>query len=195
MVRPTFERETLALTDAQSIAIADGVDDPDGIDFDGGGTNPDSGGVTPPSAQSLQVVNPSGPVVELDFSVATWWFVTLTEDVEITIVNPPASGSVGQLNVVLIQGTGAPWVVTTWPAEVGWPDTDGTDGGPAPTLFVVEDAANLITLTTADGGTSYDGFAGESGGAGSGRWELAVIPGSPPDPLYADGDFLYIFVP
>ncbi len=27
-----------------------------------------------------------------------------------------------------------------------------------------------------------------------GRWELAVITGSPPDPLYADGDFLYIFV-
>jgi hypothetical protein len=31
--------------------------------------------------------------------------------------------------------------------------------------------------------------------ATSGRWELAVIPGSPPDPLYAGGDFLYIFVP
>ncbi len=29
----------------------------------------------------------------------------------------------------------------------------------------------------------------------TGRWELAVITGSPPDPLYADGDFLYIFVP
>lgn len=28
----------------------------------------------------------------------------------------------------------------------------------------------------------------------SGRWELAVITGSPPDPLYADGDFLYILV-
>ncbi len=29
----------------------------------------------------------------------------------------------------------------------------------------------------------------------TGRWELAVITGSPPDPLYAGGDFLYIFVP
>jgi hypothetical protein len=28
-----------------------------------------------------------------------------------------------------------------------------------------------------------------------GRWELAVIPGSPPDSLYADGDWLYIWVP
>ncbi len=32
-------------------------------------------------------------------------------------------------------------------------------------------------------------------GSATGRWELAVITGSPPDPLYADGDFLYIFVP
>jgi hypothetical protein len=32
-------------------------------------------------------------------------------------------------------------------------------------------------------------------GSASGRWELAVIPGSPPDSLYADGDWLYIFVP
>ncbi len=31
--------------------------------------------------------------------------------------------------------------------------------------------------------------------AAAGRWELAVIPGSPPDSLYADGDWLYIFVP
>ncbi len=29
----------------------------------------------------------------------------------------------------------------------------------------------------------------------TGRWELAVIPGSPPDSLYADGDWLYILVP
>jgi hypothetical protein len=28
----------------------------------------------------------------------------------------------------------------------------------------------------------------------AGRWELAVLTGSPPDPLYADGDFLYIWV-
>ena len=28
----------------------------------------------------------------------------------------------------------------------------------------------------------------------AGRWELAVITGSPPDPLYADGDYLYIWV-
>lgn len=29
----------------------------------------------------------------------------------------------------------------------------------------------------------------------AGRWELAVVPGSPPDSLYADGDWLYIWVP
>lgn len=29
----------------------------------------------------------------------------------------------------------------------------------------------------------------------AGRWELAVVTGSPPDPLYADGDYLYIWEP
>jgi hypothetical protein len=29
----------------------------------------------------------------------------------------------------------------------------------------------------------------------AGRWELAVIPDAPPDTLYADGDWLYIWVP
>lgn len=46
-------------------------------------------------------------------------------------------------------------------------------------------------------GTTNDWRVDLLGGgvAASGRWELAVITGSPPDPLYADGDFLYIFVP
>lgn len=51
---------------------------------------------------------------------------------------------------------------------------------------------------------SGSGSAGSSAAASRGdhvhpevegsRWELAVITGSPPDPLYADGDFLYILV-
>jgi hypothetical protein len=46
------------------------------------------------------------------------------------------------------------------------------------------------------GGTDVqDQQIGHDWGSASGRWELAVIPGSPPDSLYADGDWLYIFVP
>jgi hypothetical protein len=43
--------------------------------------------------------------------------------------------------------------------------------------------------------TSGTAATWQASGVGSGRWELAVITGSPPDPLYAGGDFLYILVP
>lgn len=41
---------------------------------------------------------------------------------------------------------------------------------------------------------SFELYEGDNASTG-GRWELAVVPGSPPDSLYADGDWLYIFVP
>lgn len=42
-------------------------------------------------------------------------------------------------------------------------------------------------------GTPEDPFSADAV-RDAGRWELAVITGSPPDPLYADGDYLYIWV-
>jgi len=70
----------------------------------------------------------------------------------------------------------------------GTPDLDavlavstGQDIADALTGAASPDAGNVFA-TIADIGTI-------------GRWELAVITGSPPDPLYADGDFLYILVP
>jgi hypothetical protein len=157
MVRPSQERATLALTDAQSTSIGSGtaVGD-DGMDYDGGGTNPDAGPVTPPGAEPVEVVADSGTSQTIDFNVATWWDITLTDDCLLTITNAPPAGLVGVLHVILRQGTGAPWEVT-WPAEVEWPDTDGTSGGPAPDLWTLEDAINVIVLTTEDGGTSYGG--------------------------------------
>ncbi len=69
----------------------------------------------------------------------------------------------------------------------------GTGGGGGP--------ADIDTATTAE--TDTDKVLAPDGVGGvewvdapvSGRWELAVIPGSPPDSLYADGDWLYILVP
>ncbi len=61
--------------------------------------------------------------------------------------------------------------------------------------------SDITDLPTAETDTTLvlvpDGAGGVEWGSieDSGRWELAVIPGSPPDPLYAGGDFLYIFVP
>jgi hypothetical protein len=51
-----------------------------------------------------------------------------------------------------------------------------------------------FALSNTDGGSGLDTVTIQSI-VEVGRWELAVIPGSPPDPLYADGDFLYILVP
>jgi hypothetical protein len=69
-------------------------------------------------------------------------------------------------------------------------------GGPLPGL---DDLTDVDLTGLADGDSIvWDAGSGTwipGAGATAGRWELAVITGSPPDPLYADGDFLYIFVP
>lgn len=78
--------------------------------------------------------------------------------------------------------------VPTWPGSVVWA------GGSEPTLTTTPGEEDILVFFTWDGGTTwYGGLWG--GGSTSGRWELAVITGSPPDPLYADGDYLYILVP
>ncbi len=84
----------------------------------------------------------------------------------------------------------------------------GTGPGWADIVYDLDDASNLLhghvryfgypnppTHTfTKNGGTNYS--AAVIGPlTTTGRWELAVIPGSPPDSLYASGDWLYIFVP
>ncbi len=68
---------------------------------------------------------------------------------------------------------------------------------PSPGTFSLDDLDDVDTTGVMEG----DALVFEYGvwvpgaSATSGRWELAVLTGSPPDPLYADGDFLYIFVP
>ncbi len=66
----------------------------------------------------------------------------------------------------------------------------------APAGLSLDDLIDVDTIGAVDG----DVLTFEYGewvalpGATAGRWELAVIPGSPPDSLYADGDWLYILV-
>lgn len=171
MVRPSQERSTRALTDTESISIGDGTDTTDdGIDFDNGGGSGSGGGgsggaVTPPVSDVLFVTDDSGTLVEIDLSVANWWDITLTADCTLTITGTPSG--VVELHVILRQGTGAPWLVT-WPAEVDWPDTDGTGGGSAPTLWTVETAQNVIVLTSEDSGVSWGGTYDSTGGGGGG---------------------------
>jgi len=159
MVRPTQERAVLALTEAQSISIGDGVESGEDVDLDGGGTNPDSGGPTPPNAEVVEVVSDSTDALTIDFSESNWWDITLTADCTFAFTNPPPSGTVGLLHIILRQGGVGGWTVA-WPAEVQWPDTDGTSGGPSPTLFTAVGARDFVEIITEDGGVSYGGSIG-----------------------------------
>lgn len=66
---------------------------------------------------------------------------------------------------------------------------DATDAHDASAVSFVP-AGSIAATNVQD---AIEEVAAEAGS--SGRWELAVITGSPPDPLYTDGDYLYIFVP
>lgn len=135
-------------------------------------------------------VTDSGSTQTLDTAAAGLYDITLTANCTISFVG--AVEGVTQLQVILRQGGSGSYTVT-WPGEVVWQDSStGLSGASAPTLFTAVGAQNALNFVSLDAGASW---GGSMGSAASGRWELAVIPGSPPDSLYAGGDWLYIFVP
>lgn len=107
----------------------------------------------------------SGTTLTLDLSSGNWFDVTLTGDCTLAFSNPPASGRGYQWTIVLRQdSTGSRTV--TWPGSVSWQDTDGTDGGAAPTLYTAATAQDVIVITTLDGGVTYGGGQERSGSGG-----------------------------
>lgn len=111
-----------------------------------------------------QAIASSTAALELDLSAYNTFDITLTDDCTYTFINPPASGVDAQWTFIRRQGTGAPHL-ETWPAAVDWQDTDGTGGGPAPTLFSALGAVDVAVLTTFDGGTTYGGSYPSAGGS------------------------------
>lgn len=71
-----------------------------------------------------------------------------TGTVTLTVSNPPGSGSYGEFNMRVIQGSTAREI--TWPASFKWPD-----GGTAPVLTATDDAVDVISGFTDDGGTTW----------------------------------------
>jgi hypothetical protein len=98
-----------------------------------------------------EVANALGNIsgtVAVDYEEGNVAFGTLTGNITtFSITNPPASGRVGTITLVLIQdGTGSRTV--TWGASVLWP------GGTAPTLSGAS-GVDVVTLVTLDGGTTW----------------------------------------
>jgi hypothetical protein len=100
--------------------------------------------VTSPSSSSGTLV--------LDLENGNTFEVTLTENVStLTISNPPATGHVGPLTIILIQdGTGSRTV--SWPASFKWA------GGTAPTLSTGAADEDVITAFTTNAGTKWRAF-------------------------------------
>jgi hypothetical protein len=170
----------------------------------------------------VQTIAALGATYTLDLANGNVFDATLTAACTLTFTGATA-GTACSFTLLLRQnGTGG-WV-TTWPGSVVWPGGSApTVGTTASTLseFVFETIDGGTTwlghavgagsvFSTTDGVTTVNPtteltFVGAtltdlgSGNAevtfAAGHWELAVIPGSPPDPLYAGGDFLYILVP
>lgn len=174
-----------------------------------GGTIPDGADewiIEPPpepdTSELVEVVPISGPTVDIDYDVAQWWDITLSEDCTFTISNPPDPLTVGELVVVIRQGIGAPFTVT-WPASVQWDDGDGLPGGAAPTLNTAASAQDVITLVTFDGGVTWGGSTGGGGDditeaavQAVGHYEVMMDGGSPPAALESGSgtDWLYVWV-
>jgi hypothetical protein len=108
----------------------------------------------------IEVHAAAGSTETLDLTNANVHDVTLTADCTLTLSG--ATNGVGcTMNVLLRQGSGAPWEVT-WPGSVAWV------GGSAPTLETAVNAWNWVTLITLDGGTVWFGEAVTASGGGGG---------------------------
>ena len=89
--------------------------------------------------------------VTFDLSTGNSFVTTLTENTTVTLSNPPATGTFGQCTVKIIQDGGGGAYTVTWPASVLWP------GGTAPVISTGNDAVDVVTLFTIDGGTTWYG--------------------------------------
>lgn len=97
-------------------------------------------------------VSSSSNVVVLDLTTGNSFVTTLTENITtVTLSNPPATGTYGQLVWKIIQDGSSGAFTVTFPASVLWP------GGTAPTITVTNDAIDEVTLRTIDAGTEWRG--------------------------------------
>ncbi len=95
------------------------------------------------SANAVTVDLTLGNSVNIDMDPAT-------AAVVLTLSNPPASGTYGEVNIAITMGT--PSHLITWPGSVVW-----IGGGGAPDLSTVNNDVDFVHLSTMDGGTIWYG--------------------------------------
>jgi hypothetical protein len=101
--------------------------------------------------EAYSAVTSSSGTATLDFSAATVFQLTLSEDVStFTWSNAPTSGTAFGFTLKVIQDSTARTIA--FPASVDWP------GGAAPTLSSGSGDVDVFTFFTIDGGTTYYGF-------------------------------------
>jgi hypothetical protein len=105
-------------------------------------------------------------------------------------VAPTLSTAIDAVDFVtlLTVDNGATWYGST---SSGGSAIDYAEAGDLAAVGLTADAGVSTEIPRAD----HVHVIAEAAVEEAGRWELAVIPGSPPDPLYADDDYLYIWVP
>ncbi len=171
---------TTTVTDVSSLVfpssvvtqLADGVAQVDNTGTTGFLTTTDGEG------HAVDTNTASGAAATIDCSLANIFDITLTADCTLTITNPPASGVGGIIQIILRQGGSGSYTVT-WPAAVDWPDTDGTTGGSAPTLWTAVGAQDDIELSTLDGGVTWGGtFLSHGASAFTGFATPAIVLGT-----------------
>lgn len=94
-----------------------------------------------------------------------------TAAVVLTLSNPPASGTYGEVTLHIIMG--APAYDITWPGAVTW-----FAGGNAPTLTSVQNGVDTVHLYTIDGGTNWYGTYANRDAAIGGGTVTAVTGGN-----------------
>lgn len=101
--------------------------------------------------EAYSAVTSSSNVATLDFSAATVFQLTLSENVTtFTWSNAPSSGTAFGFTLKVIQGASSYSI--TWPASVDWA------AATPPTLSTGNGAVDVFTFFTVDGGTTYYGF-------------------------------------
>jgi len=94
-----------------------------------------------------------------------------TAAVTLTLSNPPASGTYGEVTLHIVMGT--PAYTMTWPGSVTW-----FNGGTAPTLTTVDNGVDTVHFYTIDGGTNWYGTYATRDAAAGGGTVTAVTGGT-----------------